>query len=175
MSELTLLGRGPSLAECPVPFVRETWVAASVLGVPEWAGYDYSKVFCFDVIENPTEKQARGVDVTKEKTGVGIARERRIPVVSTHDYATESYPISDIIRQFGTNYFLNDSSYMIAYALYLGYESLFLYGIDQTDGGYEKGRSYVAYWLGVATGMRTSVSITRGALPWFYKSSVGGY
>jgi hypothetical protein len=60
---------------------------------------------------------------------------------------------------FDTYYIKNDTSYMISYALYLGYKSLLLWGIDQGGGPkelestYEIGRPYAMYWLGVATGM----------------------
>ena len=77
----------------------------------------------------------------------------------TDGFVTEKYPIQEIQKEFNTYYLKNDMSYMIAYALHLGYKHLLLCGVDQGGGNksteqiYTMARPYVMFWLGVATGM----------------------
>ena len=179
--KLILLGNGPSKDQCPFTSGVETWAAVSLLSDPNYADKHYDKVFCFD---NPALK-------SDEQDGLVIAKERNIAVVGHKRYvsaATEEYPLVTIMKEFHTNYFLNDMSYMIALAVHKAYKSLFLYGVDQTgsidmgrkdrDGeffNYAGGRAYVAFWLGVATGRGTRYMITSTAEPWMRSSKIGGY
>jgi len=156
MGRLIILGTGPSWVECPFDG-NEIWAASTALITEGLKEKQFDKVFAFDPISNPRVEES-----------VRIAKERNIPVVSVNKYATEKYPIFDIIREFHTNYFLNTASYMIALAIYRGYTKLRLYGIDQSEGDYAKGKSYVSFWLGVATGRGMSWS---GSVKWLYSSS----
>ena len=67
-------------------------------------------------------------------------------------------------------YFLNTFCYMIALAIFEGYERIELYGIDMANSynrapteTWEDERACVAYWLGVAVGRGIEVSISRGS------------
>jgi len=154
---LTLLGQGPSRHNCP--FDTELWASLTVLGHEEYRDAPIDKVFCFDKPERKDD----------ELVGLKVAVERGIPIVGwswladwepiTEAYITEPYPLRELQKRFNTYYFKNDTSYMIALAIYLGYEKLRLWGFDQGGGPIEKegiytmGRPYAMYWLGVATGM----------------------
>ena len=167
---IVLLGNGPSKVECPDFGDTEIWTAVSVLGDKDFADRPYSMAFCFD---NPKKKP-------DEAVGLAIAKEKGIPVMGLGSYCTDMYPIWDIIKAFNNNFFLNDLSYMIALAIYQGFERLFLYGVDQTGidhigGSYKKGRAYVAFWLGVATGRGIQYRIASSSEPWMRSSRIGGY
>lgn len=179
--KLILLGNGPSKMQCPFFKDVKVWVAASVLGSNGFRDREYSKVFCFD---NPALKpdERVGLDVAKEKGLTVVGFSRFLPDV------TEEYPLGIIQRAFGTTFFLNDLSYMIALAVHKAYKALFLYGVDQSgpidstgkdlDGkafDYRNGRAYVAFWLGAAVGRGIHYQISSMAEPWMRNSRIGGY
>ena len=140
MKELILLGRGPSWRSCP--FNAETWATATVYLVPNLCDKHFDKVFTFDPMYEDLAYC------------LGTARERGIPVVSWFDYATEKYPLDEVVKKFKTNYLVNTASYMIALALYKGYEKLRIYGIDQcVSWQYIQGKAVVEYWVGMARGI----------------------
>lgn len=137
MKELIILGKGPSMGSCP--YDKEIWATSSTLELPVMANKDVSKVFAFDV--------------EPKTTGLPIARERGIPIVSTKPYATEKFPYQEIVTEFHCAFFKPTVSYMIAYAVYLKYDKLYLFGVDQgPEWVHIAGRPYVTFWLGVAVG-----------------------
>lgn len=140
MREITLLGIGSSLSDCP--YDGEIWATSSYLSHPQARVDKIDKVFAFDFL--------RYVE-----TELKIAREHNIPIVSTRDYATEPYPLSDIVGEFNLDpdFLLNTMSYMIALTIYQGYEKINLYGVDQgPEWEYLSTKPYITFWLGVATG-----------------------
>ena len=156
MKDLTILGRGPSWKECPFR-TNELWGTVTCLTVEELRDRPFTKVFAFDGIESAVE-------------GINIAKERKIPVVSNREYATERYPLVEIAREFQSSYFMPSISYMLAYALYLKYERLYIYGIDQGPRwDYQSGKPHIVFWLGVATGRKVDLRIGKGSLRWAYR------
>jgi len=65
---------------------------------------------------------------------------------------SKQYPLRGIVKKFGVNYFTNTNCYMIAYAIYKGYDRLRLYGIDMRADEISQvaEKSGVEYWLGFA-------------------------
>ena len=71
----------------------------------------------------------------------------------------KEYPLDEIVKYFGTNYFTNGISYMIAYALYKGVTQLNLYGVNMThQTEYIAQKPNVEYWLGRAQGAGVKVN-----------------
>lgn len=67
------------------------------------------------------------------------------------EHATE-YPLDAIIDQYG-GYFVCSSAYMLALAIYEGFEEIHLYGIDMAvTSEYFFQRPCVEYWIGIARG-----------------------
>lgn len=152
---VTLVGRGPSWKECLFN-TEELWGTESCLITDGLKDKKYTKVFSFD--DNDIAKQC-----------ALIAKERHIPFVSSHEYATEPFPMIEIAREFGSSYFMPTISFMIAYALYLKYDCLSIFGIDQgLRWDYQAGKPHVTFWLGVATGRKVNLRIGRGSLRWAY-------
>jgi len=148
MKEVIILGMGPSAASCP--FDAEVWTTSRAL--PDIKG-ECSKVFAFDKYEG----------ILRE--GLDIAKSKGIPIVSLRDYATEDFPYNEIVKEFKTVYFKNTVSYMLAYALYLGYEKIRLYGIDQgPEWMYLTNKPYVTFWLGVASGRGVEWEVTKTSI-----------
>lgn len=152
MKELTILGRGPSWKLCP--FEGEIWATSTVLITDEMKDKRYDKVFAFDLIKDENIRKA-----------ADIAKERGIPLVSTRKgYRTECYPSWEVVNEFGISYLKNTVSYMLALAIYKGYDQINLYGCDQTDDR-KDGKSFVIFWLGVATGRGIKFIIPSVGMP----------
>jgi len=150
MRELIILGRGQSWKDCP--FDAECWAVAHVLDLPETNNRygQIHKVFAFDDDSLLLRKLIRK------------AKKFNIPLVSTQKYATEKYPFEDIVKEFGYSYFKPTVSYMIAYAIYKGYERIRLYGIDQgPEWEHLVNKPYVMFWLGVATGRKVKWELSK--------------
>ncbi len=157
MHDIILLGQGPSMHNCPLD--TETWASLSVLGHKEYENAPISRCFLFD---DPEYKK-------DEMKGMKVAIRRGIDVVCGRDFegVTISYPQNGITREFHSVFFMNDMSYMIAMALYEGYKSLLLWGVDQYGPEmYTRARKYVTYWLGVATGRGVKWEMAPDSLLW---------
>lgn len=76
----------------------------------------------------------------------------------------EIYPFEDIKAKFRTDYFSSSIAYMIAYALYYGYEKIWLYGVefDSFNFEYEQEKAGTEYWIGMARGLGAEVIIPKG-------------
>lgn len=139
MKQVTLLGCGKSSDQCPLD--GELWLTEKMF--PNMAELDGSaKVFDFN------------------GSAVEIAQKEGIPIVSTESYATEIFPYEEIAKEYG-DYFGSTVSYMLAYAIYSGYERICLYGIDSySEWHYLNDKHYISYWLGVASGKGIKVEIS---------------
>ena len=162
MKSVTIIGRGPSWKECPFA-TEELWGTATCLATEGLKDKNYTKVFAFDGVNEIL------TEALKE------AKERNIPVVSTLSYATELYPLVPIVRHFQVSYFKTSISYMLAYAIYQGYKSIRIDGIDQGPGWlYQQGKPYITFWLGVATGRGIEYRMGRDSLKWTYRIGQNG-
>lgn len=73
--------------------------------------------------------------------------------------AQNSYPLKKIFKKFGSRYFTNSISYMIAYAIYKGYQEITLEGIDlEKYGEYVFERPSIAYWCGRAESLGIKIN-----------------
>lgn len=77
------------------------------------------------------------------------------PVLSIHEYpdlpSIKAYPYKEVCDFFGTNYFSDSVCYMIAYALYKGYEEIHTYGVNLILANeYTEERPGLEFWLGMA-------------------------
>ena len=61
----------------------------------------------------------------------------------------DNYPLEDIIRDTGSQYFTNSIAYMMALAYYRGATEINIFGVDiESDTEYKFERPCVAYWTG---------------------------
>lgn len=86
-----------------------------------------------------------------------ICNERNLPLYCTKKFddipSSMAYPIEDIQAYFGTDYFGNSLDYMIALAIYKGFDVIHTFGLNMSQGSkyiYEKPST--TFWLGVALG-----------------------
>lgn len=143
---LTILGIGDSWEGCPVDGERkgELWGAATCLTTEGLCEKKYDKVFAFDYEKYSPHWFRRAIEICDEK---------KIPLVSTRSYATEAYPIYDVLERFKAAYLRNTVSYMLALAAYHNRSPVYIYGVDQDRGEYVRGKPFVTFWLGVMVGL----------------------
>ena len=63
---------------------------------------------------------------------------------------SEKFPLDEIVKHFGSRYFLCTFSYEIAYAIYLGFKEVHFYGINMMGGDDYIQKWNMEYWLGRA-------------------------
>lgn len=103
--------------------------------------------------------------------------ESNIPIMMCEKHEdipmSKAYPLDDIIKALGTDYFTNSISYMIAQAIYEGYDEIALYGVDMAQSEeYAKERPSVEYFVGFARAKGIPVYIPKESdickCPYYY-------
>ena len=94
---------------------------------------------------------------TYVQTAINKINRLKIPLMSVMHYpeipTSMAYPLEEISEAFGTDYFTNGIDYEIAYAVYLGFEKIDLYGINMVQGSeYAYEKPGLEYWTGFARG-----------------------
>jgi hypothetical protein len=158
MSNIILLGAGPSAAECPHD--KEVWGVNATI---KWQYQPISKLFFFDDLEifNPAVMTVEDLKYNRHETEY-ISTYKNAEYGKTVGLEITEYPLHDIIKEFKTTYFSNSVAYMIAYAMYKGVTSMDLYGIDHLTGfSYLNERAGVEYWMGraVQSGIKIHIAI----------------
>ncbi len=141
------------------PFDAETWACISVLSHEGFENKPYSRLFIFDP---PQYKE-------DEDLGMKLAQQKNIPIWSSMKIkgVTNAYPLQKICEHFNSVFFQNDMSYMMALALYEGYKSILLWGVDQgPDYLRSMHRKFVTYWWGVAIGMGVEMNTAPDSILW---------
>lgn len=125
MKEVHIIGTGPGLVAYDWPEGVEKWSVGSAANAFITAGKKIDTYFCLHT----------GQATIKDHNSICLS----------------DYPIMDIIKYFSSRYFTNSIGYMIAYAIFKGYERIVLIGIDmEVKSEYEFERPCVAYWIGQA-------------------------
>jgi len=151
---LTLVGKGDSWESCP--FEGEVWGVVTCVLTEGLTDKHYDKLFAFDPDNDNADPFYR--QCLKE------ARRRGIPIVSTFSWADERYPTLQIIEEFKVAYIRTSFTYMLALAIYLNKNPLAIYGFDQTEGEYFRGKPFVTFWLGVAVGRGIKYNIISASI-----------
>lgn len=139
MKEVILVGSGESAIDCPFDGT-EIWGTAKILPRIDPIS-DCKKVF---IVGN----------AYKRRGAISLANSNNIPIVSVEDYATELFPVKEIADRFKLCYVRNELSYMLAYAIHLGYEKMYLYGMDKHDEWDQlPDLPRITYWFGIARGL----------------------
>lgn len=134
VKDLILLAKGHTRRECPFDGA-EVWGVNDVGSFPEFKGKKIDRLFTFD---------PRSDEFIKDMKAVA-------PITSWRDYADVKYPIDELIEHFGTRYFTNTISFMVALAIYEGFTRIRMYGVDAPYGGiYFMEKSGLEYWIGRA-------------------------
>jgi len=156
IKQVIILGMGPSRDECP--FDAEVWsVNNGFAQVAEQNGH-INKIFLAHKQVILNGKNVFNWDAMNKlvEAGVEIINVHRVKGLNS-----KLYPLKRLIKKFGTDYFSNTISYMIAYALDKGYKKIRFYGVDMRETGeYALEKGGVEYWIGRAHGMGVEVTNT---------------
>jgi len=147
MKDLILLAKGNTRFVCPFDG-GEVWGVNDVGSFPEFKGKHIDRIFTFD---------PRSPD--------WLEKARVAPIWSWQPYADQKYPLKEVMKRFGTSYFTNTISYMLALAVYAKFERIRLYGVDAPYGGiYFMEKSGLEYWIGRAQEAGIEVVPCEGSL-----------
>lgn len=148
--KVDIYAKGDTRVECP--FDRETW------GVND--SYETArridKTFIMDNRSNLWQLKWPEVMQAQRQRGFEL-------ITSCEPFAGGSrlYPIHEVIDHFGTAYFSCTISYMLAYAIYQGYTSIRMYGVDMgTHPELIREKGGVEFWIGLAKGRGIQVENT---------------
>jgi hypothetical protein len=78
--------------------------------------------------------------------------------------ATVDFPLEQVINSLGYAYFNNTAAYALAYAIFLGVESVSMFGCDYTykdAHNAEKGRACLEFWLGYASARGIKIQLSQ--------------
>ena len=91
--------------------------------------------------------------------GRRIIMQERHPMV----HNSEAYPIGEVVKTTGMDWFMGSPCYMVAQAIYEGYTHIGLYGLDQMDWEHTIQRECFVGWIMYALGRGI---VVEGALTW---------
>lgn len=150
MKEVTILGKGPTRTECP--YEGEIWTVND--------SYDFAKrIDKLFLTDGWNEFDIGALKGAQQKFNCEI-----VSAIPHPDLQVTLYPIEEILTRFRSKFFTNTICYMLAYALYLGYERIWFYGIDMlTHTCYIMEKGGVEYWMGVANGMGVEIINTKNS------------
>jgi hypothetical protein len=143
MKSVIILCKGIFRGDCPFD-TDETWGINNVFMKPEFEGKKFDKLFIAD-------------DNSLSRGWVEEAKKRNIPIISIHDFATEKFPLNQVIERFKTGFFSNTVCYAVAYALYHDYKKIRMYGAQMKwESEYVNEKGGLEFWIGIAKGMAIS-------------------
>lgn len=107
----------------------------------------------------PWHKTERGYPKHIERVN-----ELEIPYLTLRSYpfipTSKEYPVNDIIREFGVDYFTGGIDYMLAYAIYIRVKKIDIWGVHTVyDDEYEYQKPSLEFWIGVAVGRGIPIKV----------------
>lgn len=173
MKEVGLVAKGPGWELAPPDM--ELWGVNDTIHRDENIDVcffmDREIYFSFDFTTEKGRKHCQETvglppDMIEEinNTVTKVCNERSLPLYCTKKYddipSSMAYPIDEIKTFFGNDYFGNSLDYMIALAIYQGYEIINTYGLNMSQGSqyiYEKPST--TFWLGIALGRGVELNL----------------
>ena len=158
MKEVVILAKGKSRTQCQ--FDCEIWGVSNVWeSFKDDPRFRVDKIFYFD--NDP---------LTRDTWVPWVKENLKVPVVSCHEWADEPFPFDEIAAKPWAKppcraepFYSNSLCYMLAYAIYLGYDKISLYGCDMVWGSeYVLEKGGMEHWIGVAQGRGIEVYIPPG-------------
>lgn len=161
---VTILAFGPSKDTCQDPIIGEAW---SMNGC--WQVFDSKVMSMVTCIYDMHQLSKRDKEVYHGKNYFQGLDDRgregkRIVLLQKSDLITnsETYPLVNIERHFGCRFWSQTPVYMIARAIYEGYNHIRFIGVDNNDWKHVRGREAMAFFMGfgMARGVKFTGAIT---------------
>lgn len=157
LDEIIILSMGPSWFMCPqqAPEGSELWAINTMYRSDK----KIDKLFIMHDIRRDI--------LFQDKNFVDAVNASGLPVYTAGLYPSLTnnveYPIEDVLKEFGTGFFLNTVSWMLPYAIMHKPKKIFLFGCDmRPDSGrehYTNEKGCIEFWCGVAVGRGIEVVI----------------
>lgn len=149
--EVALIGKGPGRELAPL-----VGAGAVTWGVNDVVAHRQCDVcFWMDRHLMKDTQMDRLVTASVNKTGT--------PTYSVHawdDIPSIQYPIDDVVKAFTVDHFADSFCYMLALAIYQGFNRIDLYGFNYSYGSnYMTEKPAAEFWIGVALGKGIIISI----------------
>jgi hypothetical protein len=100
----------------------------------------------------------------KDKAHMHFLKKKMVPTYAQREIEgnpyIKAYPLEEVIKEFGADYFGSGIDYIIALAIYEGATDIHLYGICMlTNSEYSHQKASVEFWLGYAMGRGINVEV----------------
>jgi len=114
------------------------------------------------VLKGKEKLGRRSIEDVKEH--LKLVKKKGTPMLCTTEFKNipniKRYPLQEIVKKWGSDYFGNGPDYAIAYAIYKGYTEIHLYGILMAIGEeYFTQKPTIEHWIGVAIGAGITVEV----------------
>jgi len=184
MNEIVILGMGATRRLCPFKKDVPVWSCnTGYIQIAEMEGF-ISKIF----MTHKNHRTAEGDAWAYSFDQMNMLAEHGVEILNIHrckGLKHKMYPLKTIIKKFGSDYFSNTISYMLAYALDTWTEKrngvvtlkepdkkhlISMYGVDMAtfdrynqSGEYQLEKGGVEFWVGYAKGLGIKVDIGAGS------------
>jgi len=158
LDSIFILGRGQSLMRCPVekPEKTEYWGCNNI-----YKAREVDRLFIVHDIY--------ATQFNRDKDLIKNINKKDFPVYTLGNYKelknNIQYPMKKVIQEFNVAFFIDTTSYMIALAIMQRPKNISLFGVDMyfgTGTGYMRNdKGCIEFWLGVATGRKIIIHITK--------------
>jgi hypothetical protein len=166
MKKLAIVGTAPSSIHL-APYNNPDYEIWGLNGV--YSYIDFANITnitrWFDIHSMEAIRRLRGSTDEKYQFGKGYyawLQNLTIPLYNQEifpDFPTSvKYPLEEILARFHRKYFTNTVSWMLALAIYEGYEDISIFGVDMATGSeYSDQRPSCEYFIGYAEGLGINV------------------
>lgn len=156
--KVAVVGLGHSHKDAP--WTDPSWEKWCLLWDPCWEQADrLFQMHDLDWIEDRKHSYTNEGDAIRHQTDIGLPlymREQYFPHVIR-------YPVEDVIRTIGRDYFNSSIAYMFALALHKGFGEIGLWGVGmKANTEYQYQRPNMEWLLGLAQGMGVKVYMPEG-------------
>jgi len=143
--QVSIIGKGSGWEDAPAS--GEIWgVTQLILRRP------VSLVIDMNVYEDGRWGEVERLEALEVKR---LCMDQYIPFIGL-----DNYPLRQVVKHFGTDYFSNTVDYALALALFRDYDEIDLYGVNMASmTEYASQKAGVEYWVGRAHGMNCKVTV----------------
>lgn len=152
---VTLLGFGPT-ADGPIDVRGEVWSCNNCYeGMTPEAYNRCTRIFEMHDLAKRERVRAKDGKLHLSHLDEAAKQGRRIIMQDATDRITnsESFPIDALVTKMGVDWFMGTPCYMLAQAIYEGYNQIMVYGIDQMDWEHTLQRECFGFWVGYGLGL----------------------
>ncbi len=151
---VTIIGFGPS-SQANIPLVGEVWSCNNCYDGMDPNGMKRTTRI-FEMHKPETREKVRGRDGRPHFWHLDQLGRRGTRIIMQNPNAritnSEAFPIDQVVAWSGVDWFMGTPCYMIAMAIFEGFNQIMVWGIDQMDWEHTLQRECFGFWVGFALG-----------------------